>query len=131
MGVWLELLSFPVAIAAGQILFKRAASQLAPEGGAWLWQLARLPSMWLAMVLYAASTLLWVRILTTVPLSRAYPFVALAFVLVPIAGYLLYDEPVNARYAFGAALIIVPIFISVGSNSGSTPTAPPAVTNGG
>lgn len=36
-----------------------------------------------------------------------------------------------AGVLIGAALIIVPIFISVGSNSGSTPTAPPAVTNGG
>ena len=36
-----------------------------------------------------------------------------------------------AGVLIGAALIIVPIFISVGSNSGSTPTAPPAVTEGG
>lgn len=110
--VWFELICFPVAIAAGQILFKRAASQLTKGGGAWLWELARLPSMWMAIVLYAGSTLLWVRILTTVPLNRAYPFVALAFVLVPIAGYLLYDEPVNARYAFGTALIIAGVIVA-------------------
>ncbi|HEU4780376.1 MAG TPA: hypothetical protein VFS58_10895, partial [Steroidobacteraceae bacterium] len=79
----LELLCFPVAIAAGQILFKRAASQLTPGGGSsWFFELARSPTMWVAVALYAGATLLWVRILTTVPLSRAYPFVALAFVLV-------------------------------------------------
>ena len=90
----LELLCFPFAIAAGQILFKRAACQLTPGGGSsWLFELARSPTMWVAVALYAGSTLLWVRILTTVPLSRAYPFVALAFVLVPAAGYLFFHGP--------------------------------------
>jgi drug/metabolite transporter (DMT)-like permease len=109
--VWLELLCFPVAIAAGQILFKRSAAQI-DTGGPWLLELARLPAMWAAVALYAASTLLWVRILTAVPLSRAYPFVALAFVLVPAAGYLLFDEPINTRYALGTALIVAGVIVA-------------------
>ena len=109
----LELLCFPFAIAAGQILFKRAASQLTPGGGSsWLFELARSPTMWVAVALYAGATLLWVRILTTVPLSRAYPFVALAFVLVPAAGYLFFDESITMRYALGTALIIVGVAVA-------------------
>jgi drug/metabolite transporter (DMT)-like permease len=109
----LELLSFPVAIAAGQILFKRAASQITPGGGmSSILELARLPSMWVAITLYAGATLLWVRILTTVPLSRAYPFVALAFVLVPAAGYLFFQENITFRYAVGTALIIVGVAVA-------------------
>jgi len=108
-----ELLCFPFAIAAGQILFKRAAAQITPgPGSSWLLELARLPTMWVAVALYAASTLLWVRILTTVPLSRAYPFVALAFVLVPAAGYLFFQESISARYAFGTALIVAGVVIA-------------------
>ncbi len=108
-----ELLCFPFAIAAGQILFKRAAAQIsAGTGTGWLLELARLPTMWLAVALYAASTLLWVRILTTVPLSRAYPFVALAFVLVPAAGYLFFHESISARYAFGTALIVAGVVVA-------------------
>ncbi|MEO8061547.1 MAG: hypothetical protein ABI821_02240 [Pseudomonadota bacterium] len=110
---WVELLCFPVAIATGQILFKRAAAQITPgAGGGWLLELARLPTMWVAVALYAVSTLLWVRILTTVPLSRAYPFVALAFVLVPAAGYLFFNETVNARYAIGTALIVIGVAVA-------------------
>ena len=111
---WIELLCFPVAIAAGQILFKRAAGQIAPGAGGsgWLLELARLPAMWMAIALYAASTLLWVRILTTVPLSRAYPFVALAFVFVPAAGYLFFQESISARYALGTALIVIGVVIA-------------------
>jgi multidrug transporter EmrE-like cation transporter len=110
---WLELLCFPVAMAAGQILFKRAAAQMTGAGGPWLLELAKLPSMWLALALYAGSTLLWVKILTSVPLSRAYPVAALAFILVPAAGYLFFDEPINARLAAGTALIVVGVIVAV------------------
>jgi drug/metabolite transporter (DMT)-like permease len=109
----LELLCFPVAIAAGQILFKRAASQVGSGTSlSWFLDVARLPSMWIAVTLYAAATILWVRILTAVPLSRAYPFVALAFVLVPAAGYLFFDESITARYAFGTLLIIAGVIVA-------------------
>ena len=110
-AIWLELLSFPLALTGGQILFKRSAQQV-DLAGPWMLALARLPSMWAALALYAGATMLWVRILATVPLSRAYPFAAVAFVLVPAAGYVLFDEPISGRYALGAALIIVGVIIS-------------------
>jgi drug/metabolite transporter (DMT)-like permease len=112
----LELLCFPLAMTAGQILFKRAASQITPAGGgAWLLEVSRLPNLWLAVALYAGATLLWVRILTTVPLSRAYPFAALAFVLVPAAGYVFFHEPITIRYALGTALILAGVAIVSGT----------------
>ena len=114
----LELLCFPMAIAAGQILFKRAASQITPgAGSSWLIEVARLPTMWVAVALYAGATLLWVRILMTVPLSRAYPFVALAFVLVPAAGYLFFHESITLRYALGTALIVIGVAVAAGTAS--------------
>lgn len=111
----LELLCFPVAMAAGQILFKRSASQITPGADGWLMEIARLPMMWVAVALYAGATLLWVRILASVPLSRAYPFAALAFVLVPAAGYLFFHEPINLRYALGTALIVVGVAVAAGA----------------
>lgn len=110
-SVWLQLLSFPVALTAGQILFKRSAQQV-DLSGAWMLALIRMPTMWAALALYGVATLLWVRILTTVPLSRAYPFTAAAFVLVPAAGYLLFDEPINTRYVLGAVLIIAGVIVA-------------------
>ena len=54
-----------------------------------------------ALILYAALTVLWVWILSYTPLSRAYPFLALAFALTPALG---------CRTVVDAAVIcIVPI----------------------
>jgi len=108
----IELLSFPVAIAAGQVLFKRAAAGVDPARGAWLLQVARAPALWVALVLYAFATVLWVRILATVPLSRAYPFMAMAFVLVPAAGFFFFREPITLRLACGTGLIIAGVLLA-------------------
>jgi len=109
----LDLVSFPLVLAAGQILFKRAAQQIgSTQGVSWILEVARLPTMWVALVLYAAATLLWVRILTTVPLSRAYVFVALAFVIVPAAGHFLFNETLTPRFLIGTLLIIAGVMVA-------------------
>jgi multidrug transporter EmrE-like cation transporter len=108
----LELISFPVAIAAGQLLFKRAAGQTAGVTGvSWLIEIARLPTLWLALALYGGATLLWVRVLTTMPLSRAYPFMALAFVLVPAASHVFFQEPINTYHVVGTVLIVIGVLV--------------------
>jgi drug/metabolite transporter (DMT)-like permease len=48
-----------------------------------------------ALILYAALTVLWVWILSYTPLSRAYPFLALAFALTPALGCLVFAEPLR------------------------------------
>ena len=104
------LVCFSLLLAAGQILFKTAALA-APvmnsvRGFAGL---LLLPSFWAAMVLYGGATLLWIHLLQTIPLSRAYPFAALGFVIVPVAGLLLFGERVSVTYAVGALLVIAGI----------------------
>ncbi len=47
------------------------------------------------LILYAALTVLWVWILSYTPLSRAYPFLALAFALTPALGCLVFAEPLR------------------------------------
>jgi drug/metabolite transporter (DMT)-like permease len=50
-----------------------------------------------ALILCAAPTLLWVWILNFTPLSRAYPFLALAFALTPALGCSFFAEPLSMR----------------------------------
>src|SRR5437867_1430950 len=77
-GIIALLIGYPLLLAAGQILFKRTATRLVglpmPEQ---LMALLVQPSFYAACLLYAAATVLWVWLLTHIPLSAAYPFVGL------------------------------------------------------
>jgi drug/metabolite transporter (DMT)-like permease len=105
----LLLVLYAIAMAGGQILFKLAAVKSSAAGSlsARLLGLAANPFFIAALLLYAALTVFWVWILTFAPLSRAYVFVALAFVLTPFAGVAFFGEPISARLIIGIALVVV------------------------
>jgi drug/metabolite transporter (DMT)-like permease len=111
------LVAFSFLLASGQILFKYSA-QSAPEFNdiPALVSILRIPSMWAAIILYGFATLLWVYLLQQIPLSKAYPFVALGFILVPLAGQFLFGEIVPRIYWLGVFLILIGIFFT-GLNS--------------
>jgi drug/metabolite transporter (DMT)-like permease len=103
-----------VLIAAGQMLFKVAAAQWRIDG--WSWNTARgflSPAMVLALIVYGMTTVLWVFILRTVPLSVAFPVYALVFVLVPVAAHFLLHEPWSSNTLIGGAVIMLGVIISV------------------
>ena len=82
-------------MAGGQLLFKAggaAAAGRAPLAERML-GLAQNGMFVAALALYLALSVLWVWILSFTPLSRAYPFVALAFVITPLLGGLVFGEP--------------------------------------
>jgi drug/metabolite transporter (DMT)-like permease len=107
------LAAYAVAMACGQLLFKVAAMR-GPSGNAPAAEriAGLLFNGWfgVALVLYGALTVLWVWILSFTPLSRAYPFVALAFALTPALGSLVFDEPASFRLVIGVALILCGLF---------------------
>jgi len=111
-----KLILFAVVIAVGQLLFKRVSMGLNGVHGAEaiLTKLATDPLFLLALALYGSATILWVLALREVPLSLAYPFTALAFVLVPLGAAVIFKEPVGARYFVGLVFVVGGICI-VGS----------------
>lgn len=98
------LLAYAAGMAAGQILFKAAALQIA-AGPSRILALLQSGPFVTAVVLYAALSVLWVWVLSFTPLSRAYPFVAVAFALTPLAGAVVFAEPVSLRLLVGLAVI--------------------------
>ncbi len=107
------LLFVTLSLVVGQLLFKQASLSL--QTGQGLMVFARSLIGWqfvLALTVYAAATVLWVVILTRVPLSRAYPFMALGFALVPISAALLYRESLNMTYWLGLGFVFVGRFSS-------------------
>lgn len=126
---FVKLIAFAVLLAMGQILFKKAAlfgvdrsaaNQAAgesPDRFAWIWSFLN-PWMAAALTLYTAATVLWVLILRSTPISIAYPFVALGFVLVPLAGHLLFDERLSLATIAGCGLIVTGVLvIAAGASS--------------
>jgi len=61
----------------------------------------------LALILYAAATLLWIWILSRVNLSLAYPWVAVGMVIVPLLGWLVFGERVGSIFWLGVAFIVI------------------------
>jgi drug/metabolite transporter (DMT)-like permease len=110
------LCCFSFMMAAGQILFKQTAQQAqAMSSLRDILCLFTLPSFWAAVFLYGLATLLWIKIIQVVPLSRAYPFAALGFVIVPLAAMFFFKETLTLRYAIGAGFIVVGILVSMQS----------------
>jgi drug/metabolite transporter (DMT)-like permease len=101
------LVSFAMSMATGQILFKLGATKAIPAEGLQNWiNLIFQPVVIFALCLYAASTFLWLWLLQKIPLTTAYPFAALAFLLVPFGGWLFFKEPLNGKYMIGVAFIL-------------------------
>jgi multidrug transporter EmrE-like cation transporter len=108
-----QLVAFSVLLASGQILFKSAANHIADRrSGFHVFELISIPLV-AALVLYGAATLLWIWILTKVPLSRAYPFALLGAAIVPVAARLFFDERIALTYPAGFLLILVGLYLCV------------------
>jgi drug/metabolite transporter (DMT)-like permease len=100
-----------LALSVGQVLFKLAAGALQGSGPL----LARVvfnKYLLAGLLVYCLATGLWVALLRQVPLSVAYPFVALAFVLVPLMGHWVLGEPLRWQTLVGAAVIFAGVWIS-------------------
>jgi drug/metabolite transporter (DMT)-like permease len=109
------LVCYAIAMACGQFLFKLAAVR--SPAGVIGDRLGALLQDWVflgALVLYGVLSFLWVWILTFIPLSRAYPFVAVAFALTPLLGGLIFGEPMTVRLFVGVAVIFAGLLIVVG-----------------
>jgi drug/metabolite transporter (DMT)-like permease len=102
------LLAYAAGMAGGQLLFKAAALRYASEAplGERLLSLVQNVYFLAAIVLYVVLTVLWVWILTFTPLSRAYPFVALAFAITPLLAGFVFGEAMTARLMLGIGFIL-------------------------
>ncbi len=112
----LLLAAYAAAMAGGQLLFKQAAQRLTPGAtiAERLVELAGNAWFYAAFALYGILALAWIWILTFTPLSRAYPFVAIAFAITPLVGAWVFAEPIGWRLVGGVVVIAVGLFLVVG-----------------
>jgi multidrug transporter EmrE-like cation transporter len=65
---------------------------------------------------FGLSALFWLFVLSKIPLSTAYPFVALGIVVTAISGRMLLGEPISAIKAVGIVLIVSGV-LAIGASS--------------
>ncbi|WP_263145401.1 EamA family transporter [Pseudomonas sp. RIT-PI-AD] len=97
-------------IASGQILFKQAAMniQTATDWQAWVFNGALIA----ALCLYGFTTLFWIWILRHVPLYLAYPFMGLAFLIVPVLEHFFFGSPLHLKTFLGGGLILLGVVLA-------------------
>ena len=106
------LVIYALGMAVGQLMFKAASKSAGlSTGQSFVAGLAT--NIWFlgAVLLYGALTVMWVWILTIVPLSRAYPFIVFSFAVTPLGAAYFFAEPVNAYYFLGLAVILTGLAI--------------------
>lgn len=100
-----------IIMTLGQLMFKQVAVNY-NKFGLWDWHVYGL--LFVACGLYVTSTGLWIWALRTVAISKAYPFFALGFVMVPLVGVLFFKEIVTVKYMMGAVLIVLGVVLTAG-----------------
>jgi drug/metabolite transporter (DMT)-like permease len=116
LTLWQILLlsAYSAGMSGGQVLFKMAALRSPGASSSIVERLLGLvfnAYFITAIVLYAAYAVLWVWILTFIPLSRAYPFIALAFALTPLLSGLLFGDTISVRLMAGIFFILCGLFL--------------------
>jgi drug/metabolite transporter (DMT)-like permease len=61
--------------------------------------------MWLGIILYGIATILWLKVLSAMPLSIAYPAQSMAYVMGIFFAYLFFGEPITISKVIGSLLI--------------------------
>ena len=112
------LASVPLVIAVGQILFK-LVSVSAPEVNGVQGVVALFYDwrLWLAVALYGGATIAWIPAIRGIPIGQAYLFMALSYVYLPLISSLTLGERLSLRQFGGIGLIIVGLYVSMGSSA--------------
>lgn len=96
----------------GQVTTKRRILRLPPmagDAGSKLRYMARLlRDPWILSAYLGAllAALCWIAAMTRLPLSLAYPFTSLSFVLIIGLGAVMFDERIQVAHVIGTALVI-------------------------
>lgn len=113
VSLWALCGALPVLSVGYQITAKRTAQALShiPFGWDWLAQLAQLHWAQAMLALEIASFAAWMTALSEMKLSAAFPMSAVTYVLIIVAGWTLFQEPVSAAQVAGGAVILAGIWM--------------------
>lgn len=99
--------------ACAQLLFKLGVTALTTNQGLFDNGLQSIikalfsPLIFIGLVVYGISVIVWLWVLSKVDLSLAYPFVGLSFIMTLLFGVFVLNEPVNISRIAGTICITI------------------------
>lgn len=96
----------------GQLFFKQAAvfCEARPDLNIILKYLLN-PWFYGAITFFGVSTLTWVKILTQMKISVAYPILSISYILTAIGAYYFFQERLTALNMFGILLVMIGVSV--------------------
>jgi len=111
------LLLAVVSAASGQVMLKHgmqvASARVAQSGGSLALRAATSPWVLLGLVVFGISAVAWLAALSRVPLSVAYPFNALGYIVILTASVVLLHERANVLTWVGSLMVVSGLLIVV------------------
>lgn len=98
-----------VTLKAGMERVGRIGTSQVRDAGATVRKALKVPLLWLGLFLFGVSAIFWLVVLSRVPLSLAYPFVGLSYIVVVALGRFLFNEDVPPAHWAGVLIIAIGI----------------------
>lgn len=67
--------------------------------------------LWLGLVCYAVSVVVWILALSRVDVSIAYPMLSIGYILNAVAAWKLFEEPLSLGRLAGIGIIILGVYV--------------------
>ena len=111
------LLFAVISAATGQVMLKHgmqvATARVAQSGGSLVLRAATSPWVLIGLVVFGISAIAWLAALSRVPLSVAYPFNALGYLVILTASIVVLHERANVLTWVGSLLVVSGLLIVV------------------
>src|SRR3984885_10613449 len=106
-----------IAAATGQVMLKHgmqiASARAADSGGSLVLRAATSPWVLLGLVVFGVSAIAWLGALSKLPLSVAYPFNAVGYLVILLASILVLHERANVLTWVGSLMVVSGLVIVV------------------
>ncbi len=114
---FLNLIAILVSIlfgVSGQLLLKTGILRVNQDGGTLVSEYTRAlaqPAVWLGLICFGVSMLIWLYVLARLEMSVAFPFLGLNYVLIMIGARVLFGETIGLSKICGTACIVLGILL--------------------
>jgi undecaprenyl phosphate-alpha-L-ara4N flippase subunit ArnE len=99
-----------IAAATGQVMLKHgmqiASARAADSGGSLVLRAATSPWVLLGLVVFGVSAIAWLGALSKLPLSVAYPFNAVGYLVILLASIIVLHERANVLTWVGSLMVV-------------------------